>query len=128
MEYNESTRNRPEGERMLNNRWLKIDLNQFTAELQSEEWRKNDRKSITVFKNEHITLVLMLLKGNAYLPPHDAEGTFSIQVLEGLLEMELEGREVALDAGQMVAVNKGCRYSITATQLTLALLTQAHID
>jgi quercetin dioxygenase-like cupin family protein len=128
MKYNESTRNRPEGDRIINNSWVKIDINQYTAELQSEEWRKNDRKSITVFKNDQLTVVLMLLSENAQFFPHDAEGTMSVQIMEGMLDLDIEGNEISLESGNIAAINKGVRYSGIARQTTLALLTVMHID
>ena len=122
--HNDATHNRPEGERLLNAQSLVIDLPTYVRQIREEEaWQKNDRNSITVFKNEHMTVVLGALHANAELKTHKAEGTMTIQVLEGGLEVSTDELNARLWTGNIIAINKYGTYSVLAIEESLYLLT-----
>ncbi|MBK5269808.1 MAG: hypothetical protein JJE22_02220, partial [Bacteroidia bacterium] len=57
---NEATALRPEGDRVLNAPLVEMDLNKFIAQLKQETtWADSDRNSITVFKSDNMTIVLI---------------------------------------------------------------------
>ncbi|MBC7554677.1 MAG: hypothetical protein H7257_11930 [Taibaiella sp.] len=129
MKYNDATNKRPDGERVLNDRSVKIDIAANVKEIINEEtWGKNDRNSITVFKNSVMTIVLMALQQMAEMQPREAEGTMCMQVLEGTIEVVMEGNIETIYDGELLAINKGNFYSVKALEKTIVLLTVAGVE
>ena len=63
---NESTRNRPEGDRVLDAPYVFANLPAFIEQVKDEKsWGKGDRNAITVFKTTNMTIVLSALKQGA---------------------------------------------------------------
>ena len=104
---NEATALHPEGDRLLNASLVKIDLNNFIAELKQETtWTESDRNSITVFKSDNMTIVLIGMHANAEVKSHVAKGHINVQVLEGEIEFTAEQKTVSMEKGQMVPYRK----------------------
>ena len=121
---NEATTLRPEGERMLNARLVEIDLNKFIAELKQESsWADSDRNSITVFKSNTSTIVLIGLHKNAELKEHTSIGNISVQVLEGEINFVAEQQTLSLAKGQMITLEANIPHSVTAMKESFFLLT-----
>ncbi len=121
---NEATALRPEGERMLNARLVEIDLNKFMAELKQETtWADSDRNSITVFKSNTSTIVLIGLHKNAELKEHNAIGNISVQVLEGEINFVAEQQTFSMVKGQMITLAANIPHSVTALKESFFLLT-----
>ena len=126
--HNNATRNRPDGERVIDAESVLIDLPAFIKQIRNEEaWRKNDRNSITVFKTDDMRIVLGGLHEGAEMGPHKAEGIMSIQVLEGLLEINTDELTGVLNHGQMIAIHKGCNYRVVALEESIYLLTMSSV-
>lgn len=95
---NEATPQRPEGDRLLNAPLVEMDLNAFIQQLKSEStWAESDRNSVTIFKSETMTIVLIALHENAELKPHKANGVISVQVLEGKIEFMAEEQSTQIE-------------------------------
>lgn len=121
---NEATTLRPEGDRMLNARLVEIDLNKFIAEIKQETtWAKSDRNSITVFKSNTSTIVLIGLHKNAELKEHTAIGNISVQVLEGKISFVAQPQTLSLSKGQMITLEANIPHSVTALEESFFLLT-----
>ncbi len=121
---NEATALRPEGERTLNARLVEIDLNKFIAELKQETtWAESDRNSITVFKSDTSTIVLIGMHKNAELKEHKAIGNISVQVLDGEINFVAEGQTLSLAKGQMITLQANIPHSVTALEECFFLLT-----
>lgn len=126
--HNDATLNRPQGARTIDAPGVVIDLQAFIGQIKNEDaWQKNDRNSITVFKTDDMRIVLGGLHKDAELPPHKAEGIMSIQVLEGVLEVNTDELSVSLSTGQMIAIHKGCNYRAIAIAETIYLLTMSNV-
>jgi quercetin dioxygenase-like cupin family protein len=122
--HNDATPNRPDGERLIDASSMLIDLGAFIKQIRREDaWKKNDRNSITVFKSDDMRIVLGGLHEGAEMVPHKAEGVMSIQVMEGLLEINTDELTGVLNSGQMVAIHKGSNYRIVAIEESIYLLT-----
>jgi len=122
--HNDATHNRPGGERIIDAQSVVIDMPTYIRQIKEEQaWEKNDRNSITVFKNEDMTMVLGGLRVNAELPPHIADSTMTLQVLEGGLEINTDNLQARLWPGNIIALHKGCSYNAIAIEETLYVLT-----
>lgn len=121
---NESTELRPEGERILNARLVEIDLNKFISELKQETtWADRDHNSITVFKSDTTTMVLIGMHKNAELKEHTAMGNISVQVLDGEINFFAEQQTFSLGKGQMITLVANIPHSVTALRESFFLLT-----
>lgn len=121
---NESTSQRPEGDRVLNAQLVEMDLNIFIEQIKNEPtWKTNDRNSVTVFKSETMRIVLMGLHENAELKSHKANGVISIQTLEGKINFVTEMQSVILEKGQMIALEENIIHSVMALKESFFLLT-----
>ena len=121
---NEATALRPEGDRMLNGNLVEIDLNKFIAELKQEPtWVNSDHNSITVFKSDTSTMVLIGMHKNAELKEHTAIGNISVQVVAGEINFFAEQQTRSMVKGQMITLAANIPHSVTALEESFFLLT-----
>ncbi len=123
---NEATPQRPEGDRLLNADLVEMDLNQFIDQIRNEStWKDSDRNSITIFKSDKMRVVLLGLHKGAELTTHTANGTISVQVLEGKINFIAEPQTSNLQKGQMIVLHEKIPHSVTALEESFFLLTLA---
>lgn len=121
---NDATRNRPEGDRVLDAPYVFADLAAFTAQVKDEKaWEKSDRNAITVFKTEGMTIVLSALKDGAVIKDNIVNGHFTVQVLEGTIRMETLEGDADMEKNQLMAFHPAIPHSIEAKTNTVLLLT-----
>ena len=126
--FNEATRNRPEGDRIIDASSVFLDLKAFIRQIKNEDaWHKSDRNSITIFKTNDLCMVVGALHERAELTPHRAAGTMCIQVIEGELEINTDDITTTLTSGQMIAVHKNANYRALAAQETIYMLTISNV-
>ncbi len=121
---NEATPLRPDGERLLNAPLVEIDLNQFITQLKQETtWADSDRNSITVFKSDVMSIVLIGMRADAALKTHKAKGHITVQVLEGAIKFTAEDQTVSIEKGQMISLKENIPHSVLAMKESFFLLT-----
>lgn len=121
---NQSTGNRPEGDRILDAPYVFTDIPMYLEQLKSEKsWTKNDRNAITVYKSEKITIVIAILKSGATVNDHSIDECLTFQVLSGELKVETEGRVFYATSGQMMTFHAGLAHSIKALNDSEILIT-----
>ncbi|RYD57882.1 MAG: hypothetical protein EOP56_06300 [Sphingobacteriales bacterium] len=126
VKYNDSTHNRPWGERPVDAPIVPIDIHAYTQQLMEEEaWQKNDRNAITVFKSEGITVTIIALHKGAEMKPGNVEGTgiMTLQVVDGHVSFRTEQEMLDLHRGQIAALHEHIPYSATALEDSICLLT-----
>lgn len=125
--YNQSTPQRPEGDRPIDAPLIQLDLNSFKDQIKNEPaWINNDRNAITIYKTDDMRIVMIALHQNAEMKKHTAPGVISVQVLEGQIAFRTEQESVVLDAGQMVTLHAGIPHYVFANQESVFLLTLAN--
>lgn len=121
---NESTPQRPEGDRVLDAPLVKIDLPAFMKQIKNEpSWKDSDRNAITVFKTKNFRIVLIALHKEAVMTTHTAEGMISVQVMEGDILFSVPDNTVNLCAGQMLTLHESIPHSVIAKEESIFLLT-----
>lgn len=126
---NEATPQRPEGARLLNSEMVEIDLPKFMRQLKSEPtWADSDHNSITVFKSEVKSVVLMGMKAGAELKTHTAKGEITLQILEGEITFTTEAKSITMKAGNMVALEAMIPHSVHAVAESFILLTVINLS
>lgn len=123
--YNESTNNRPEGDRVINAPFVVSDINAHIKQITEEDaYFKNDRNAITLFKAHGVSVVLIALRNNAEISTPEPSGKVGvIQVISGSLDIEIEGETSTVAHQQIISFHGHLGYHIMATEDTIFLLT-----
>src|SRR5690606_17703200 len=120
----EATAPRPEGARTLNAPLVEMNVADFIQKVKEEPtWQESERNSITMSKSDAMTIVLTRLPAKAQLKPHKANGTISVQVLEGKITFATEYERAEIEKGQMIALQPNITHSVVATTESFFLLT-----
>ena len=123
---NEATRNRPEGDRIIDAAIVEIDLNQYITQLKSEQaWLNSQRNAITLFKTDAMRILMIGLHAGGSLPEHKAEGIISVQVLKGHIRFIVGEDEKKLVEGHMLTLHEKIPHTIVAVEESVFLLTMA---
>ena len=122
--HNDSTQQRPKGERIVDDKLVGIDLPAFIKKLREEStWRDSDRNAITVFKTDGLRIVLIGLHAGAEMARHAADGIISAHVLEGSIVFSTDDRSLTLGAGQVGALHQLIPHTVKAEADSFFLLT-----
>lgn len=122
--HNDSTPQRPEGERIVDDKLVDIDIPAFIRKLQDEStWRDSDRNAITVFKTNGLRLVLIGLHQGAEMARHAADGIINAQVLQGKITFSTDDRSLSLEAGHIAALHPLIPHTVRAEVDSFFLLT-----
>ena len=122
--FNEATNNRPEGDRIIDAPFVFTDIEKYHRQLLEEEaWQKNDRNGITVFKTDGCTIVLSAFHAAAQVPENEVKGITNIQLLQGKVNVSINGEIVPLKAMEMISIHAGVSHGINAEDDSLVLIT-----
>ena len=103
-----------------------ININELIANIKQEQLLKeNSKNSTTIFKSEGMRIVLIALGNGTELKTHSAAGVISVHVLEGKIQFSTAQQSIALETGQILALQKGVPHSVIANMETIFLLTLA---
>jgi len=124
IKFNEPTPKRPGGGRVLDAPFVFMDIPDYIRQLKDvESWDNKDRNSITLFKNEQLTTVLICLNEAAVIGNNSIEGIMIVQVLEGKIKMQVETEEIELLKGQQIIMHEYISQSIEAIEESILLVT-----
>ena len=126
LKYNESTRNRPEGERLLDAPVIPLNLNASIAQIKGEVgYEKNDRNAITLFHSERMRIVLIALHAGTEIIEHAVSGPCSILTIDGRVGIGVGGDSFTLGPGEALALQDAVAHSVKADSESIILLTIA---
>jgi quercetin dioxygenase-like cupin family protein len=89
------------------------------------QWQKNDRASMSIVKNDDLTVSLLMLKPGAHLRQHAARKAASAQVLSGRIRFSAAGVERELGPGMLAMVEGEVPHAVEALEESVVLLTAA---
>lgn len=123
---NDATPLRPEGNRILNDNLVEMDLQKYIQQIKSETtWKTGEKNAITIFKFEKMKIVLIGLHDQAELKKHTANAQISVQVLEGEIQFSTEETSVVLTVGKMISLQPLIPHHLLANKESFILLTMA---
>lgn len=124
IKINRATRQR-HMDRVIDGPAVAVDLEFYIKELRKEEaWEKGDRNGITIYKSNHVAMVLSVLKKGVDFVDNTVDGYLTIQVLEGKARIYTLSKEtVELKEGQIACFHPGVYSSIEAISDATILLT-----
>jgi quercetin dioxygenase-like cupin family protein len=121
---NDATRNRPQGDRVLDAPFVYADLPAFIEQVKDEKaWETSDRNAITVFKTEGMTIVLTALKEGAAIKDNTVDGFLSLLVLEGAVTTATVEGDGDMGEKHLMVFHPGIPHSIEARLDTVLLIT-----
>ncbi|HZI52711.1 MAG TPA: hypothetical protein VFD56_03370 [Chitinophagaceae bacterium] len=121
---NESTTNRPKGDRVIDASYVFSDIGSFIEQLQDEKaWNNNDRNGITIFKSDNISLVISAFKAGAVISENEVEGYLTIQMIKGKAIFSTYDGDTLLIENQLVALHPHVVHSFKANTDCVVLLT-----
>ena len=75
---------------------------------------KTGRAAKTLVKEGPLRITLVALKKGTVLPPHQVAGPVSIQSIRGCLRLTVDGGEMDLTAGSLIALGPGVAHTAKA--------------
>ncbi|NCI48104.1 cupin domain-containing protein [Sediminibacterium soli] len=124
MKTMEATEQRPGGARVLDAPYVITDINAALNTLMDERgWEETDCNGITLFKTDNITSVLICMHPGSRIGENSIDGTVTLQIVEGEVELTADEEVVTLRTGQLVMLHHEVTHSLLATEETVVLLT-----
>lgn len=121
---NDATRNRPQGDRVIDAPYVYADIPAFVQQVKVESaWDKSDRNAITIFKTDNMTIVVTALKEGAVIKDNVVNGFLSVQVLEGAITMETLEGDGDMGEHHLMVFHPGVPHSLEARLDSVLLLT-----
>ncbi len=94
---------------------LVIDMHEQLVSLRSETTpNSHGHRQKTLFKHSDRTIALFAFEPGAVLAEHSANGTVTIEAIEGELLVGVGGEEEVLRPGQVLVMSPGTRHSVAA--------------
>jgi hypothetical protein len=122
--YNESTINRPEGERPVDAPVVVVNIPEYIKKIKKEKaWDENDRNAITVFKSDKLRIILVAMHKKAEMTTERPENIFSLQVLDGRVRLHSPEKIIKVEEDELFVLHANIPYKIEAVKKSIFLLT-----
>src|SRR3982750_4521036 len=119
---NDSTLNRPDGQRLIDAPAVLIKINEFVDQLKDEKaWDKNDRNGITVFKTPGLTMVLSAFHKGAAIKDLQMEGLLTLQVVKGEIGVTSKEETLSVKEKQILVLHPDAQQELVAEEETVIL-------
>jgi quercetin dioxygenase-like cupin family protein len=89
------------------------------------EWADNDKNSRTLAKDVDFRALLTVMHTGATIEERDGDARASVHVIEGKAEIDVEGEQRELEAGDLAVIDSGRPWILRATRDCAVLLTLA---
>ncbi len=122
--HNESTKNRPEGERKVDAPVVVVNIPGYIKKIKKEKaWDKNDRNAITVFKSDKMRIILVAMHKKAEMTTERPENIFSVQVLDGKIKLHSSEKTAEVREEELFVLHANISYKIEAVRKSVFLMT-----
>jgi quercetin dioxygenase-like cupin family protein len=109
---------------MIDN-FAQFDLQHEIADAESKKPWQSGHSAKTLFKKSDFRVVLITMEKSSRLKEHHADGTISVQVLQGEIRFLVGGKTNTLTAGSLFTLGASIKHAVEATQDSAFLLTIA---
>lgn len=100
-----------------------FNLRQELEELQQKKPWPSGIQSKLLFKKHDFRCLLIAMEPSAIMKEHHADGTISVQVLQGRIRFNTQGKQHELAAGSLLGLGASIKHDITAIEDSAFLLT-----
>ncbi len=104
-------------------RMAHFDLNHEIADAANKKPWPSGHYARTLFKKHDFRVVLLNMERGAHIKEHHADGTISVQVLNGNIRMNVGGKPHELTAGNLFTLAASIRHDVEALEDSAFLLT-----
>ncbi len=112
-----------EENKLMNAQMVTLDIPFFIKNiLKDKSWKKKDRNTISLYKSNGFSVVLVALKKGSEITKHIAKGTMAIQVIKGRIIFKTDDKSSDIRKGQMLALHPGIPHSALAKKKSIFLL------
>jgi quercetin dioxygenase-like cupin family protein len=80
-------------------------------------------KSFALFKSAQLEVMRVVLPAGKAFPPHRVAGQITIQCLEGIIDISVDGSSQVLRAGQLMHLDGGVMHGLVGIEDASALVT-----
>lgn len=87
-----------------------------------------ERSGRTLIKDGPLRVTLVGLNAGGRVRSDKADGPITMQVLEGSVELDVEGQRLPMPAGSLLALDAGVPHTVSSTGGALFLLTVVHTE
>ena len=87
-----------------------------------------ERSGRTLIKDGPLRVTLVGLNAGGRVRSDKADGPITMQVLEGAVELDVEGQRLPMPAGSLLALDAGVPHTVSSTGGALFLLTVVHTE
>jgi quercetin dioxygenase-like cupin family protein len=105
--------------------FMEFDLPAEIDRLHAETTWKTGHNARTLVKYDDLRVVLIAFAADARMQEHKAEGSISIHVLSGHIQLRASGRTFSLRQGGVLALDHGVPHDVHALEESAMLLTIA---
>jgi quercetin dioxygenase-like cupin family protein len=103
--------------------FARFDLNQEIADAQSKKPWTAGHYAKTLFKKEDFRTVLITMEPKGLMKEHHADGTLSVQVLKGQIQVRINGKPQDLSEGSLLTLSASIPHEVEAATDSAFLLT-----
>jgi quercetin dioxygenase-like cupin family protein len=82
-------------------------------------------RTTALFKTDDLEVMRLVLPAGKSLPPHRVAGEITVQCIEGVIDVTLDGESRILDAGQLIYLARDVVHGVVAIEDASVLLTIA---
>jgi quercetin dioxygenase-like cupin family protein len=107
---------------MIDN-FAQFDLMREISDSESRKPWQSGHYAKTLFKKPDFRAVLITMEPSSRMKEHHADGTISIQVIQGQIRFSAEGTAHTLPAGSLATLGPSIKHEIEALQNSAFLLT-----
>lgn len=92
-------------------------------DLRPYQQRLQEANSTAIVRTEHLELIRTVLHAGKSVPEHEVSCEMTLQCIEGCFTVRAHGKEITLQAGQMIFLAAHVPHTLHATEDTSALMT-----
>ena len=82
-----------------------------------------EQRTVALFKSRQLEVIRLVLPAGKAMPLHQISSEITIQCIEGVLDVEVDGVSTVMQAGQLMFLHGSVPHSVTAMHHASALLT-----
>jgi quercetin dioxygenase-like cupin family protein len=101
----------------------RFDLKQEIADAQNRKPWSAGHYAKTLFKKDDFRTVLIAMEPKAIMKEHHADGTLSLQVLNGQIQVRVNGKSQDMSEGNLLTLSAAIRHEVEAVTHSAFLLT-----
>jgi quercetin dioxygenase-like cupin family protein len=112
--------------RSFNSSLLSFDLSALIENMKhSYSWAKGELNAMILLKSPDKQIVLTALHENTEVNSFQSDDSITFQIIEGKLKLHVRKESITIDKGQLLTLHENIKYSLTAVEETVFLLTIA---